>query len=61
MEKDALKQMIRDSGNSEEGNQRFVLEENFEQAIHYANACATTRPVPDHVQVIIANFLLETA
>lgn len=43
--------MIKDSGHSEEGNNRFILEENFEQAIHYANTCATTRPVPEHVQV----------
>uniref|UniRef100_A0AAR5P3F2 NEDD8-activating enzyme E1 regulatory subunit n=1 Tax=Dendroctonus ponderosae TaxID=77166 RepID=A0AAR5P3F2_DENPD len=53
VEKEALKQMIRDSGNSEEGKQRFVLDENFEQAIHYANSCVTTRAVPDHVQVIL--------
>ncbi|CAG9761541.1 unnamed protein product [Ceutorhynchus assimilis] len=52
-EREQLQQMIKDSGHSEEGNNRFILEENFEQAIHYANTCATTKPIPDHVQTIL--------
>ncbi|XP_030746523.1 nedd8-activating enzyme E1 regulatory subunit [Sitophilus oryzae] len=52
-EKEVLKQMIRDSGHSEEGNNRFILEENFEQALHYANSCVTPRPIPDHVKAIL--------
>ncbi|KAF7271077.1 hypothetical protein GWI33_016037 [Rhynchophorus ferrugineus] len=52
-DKEILKQMIRDSGHSEEGNNRFVLEENFEQAIHYANSCITPRSIPEHVKVIL--------
>lgn len=43
--------MIKESGRSEEGNDRFLLEENFEQAVHYANTCVTPRPISKHVQV----------
>lgn len=50
-EKERLKQMIKDSGHSEEGNDRFLLEENFEQAVHYANTCVTPRPISKHVKV----------
>lgn len=52
-DKELLKQMIRDSGHSEEGNNRFILEENFEQAIHYVNTCVTARSIPEHVQTIL--------
>ncbi|XP_060520510.1 nedd8-activating enzyme E1 regulatory subunit [Cylas formicarius] len=52
-DKEELKQLIRDSGSSEESSNRFLLEENFEQAVHYANSFSSQRKIPDHVQQIL--------
>ncbi|KAL1516711.1 hypothetical protein ABEB36_000587 [Hypothenemus hampei] len=52
-EKELLKEMIKDVGKSEDGNNRLILEENFEQALHYVNTCVATRAIPNHVQTIL--------
>ncbi|XP_057667798.1 NEDD8-activating enzyme E1 regulatory subunit [Diorhabda carinulata] len=51
-EKDILKKMIRDSPVANEGCVR-VLEENFEEAIRYANTCLNPPIVPHNVQEIL--------
>ncbi|XP_066256113.1 nedd8-activating enzyme E1 regulatory subunit [Euwallacea similis] len=52
-ERELLKQMIKGNGHLEEGNNRFMLEENFEQAIHYVNTCISPKPISQHVQGIL--------